>query len=101
MVNHGNHTTVNYGIIKYSSGKIVESSSATHSLLYDHGCGGGVLHAATILPIRKLHIMWIPLDGHRITRCRMQGSCGNTRWRCWEAFYSSRSGWHLLHRVEC
>jgi len=34
MVNHGNRIMVNYGIIKYSSGKIAESSSATKLLCH-------------------------------------------------------------------
>jgi len=29
MINHGKHTMVNYGIIKYSSDKIAETSSVT------------------------------------------------------------------------
>jgi len=34
MVNHGNRTMVNYGIIKYSSGKIAESSVVTKLLCH-------------------------------------------------------------------
>ena len=39
MVNHGNRIMVNYGIIKYSSGKIAESSSATKLLCHGVWCG--------------------------------------------------------------